>query len=151
MHQTVNYIEINAPFRFVFERTNDLETWPKLFTEYKSVNILERRNDFILFELEDVDGNRWTSQRLIDRENKRARAKRLHPLPPFCAMDIEWYYSDTADGKTRMVWIQRFEAAGDYPAKEIVEHLNKGSEKQLAVIKRRLEETYSAKRAGRRG
>ena len=38
---TDNSIVINAPLQLVWDMTNDVESWPWLFTEYDSVAILE--------------------------------------------------------------------------------------------------------------
>lgn len=40
---TENSITVDAPFDLVWEMTNDLENWPRLFSEYASVDILSRR------------------------------------------------------------------------------------------------------------
>ena len=39
---TDNSIVISAPMDLVWERTNDIESWPRLFGEYSSAEILHR-------------------------------------------------------------------------------------------------------------
>ena len=51
MPTTDNSTEIKAPLETVWERMNDVENWPNLFTEYASAEIIERNGDTITFRL----------------------------------------------------------------------------------------------------
>ena len=51
MPTTDNSTEIKAPLETVWERMNDVENWPNLFTEYASAEVIERNGDTIKFRL----------------------------------------------------------------------------------------------------
>ena len=42
---TENSVVINAPLDLVWQITNDLENWPSLFSEYASVEVLDREGE----------------------------------------------------------------------------------------------------------
>ena len=70
---TDNAVVINAPLDDVWERMNDIENWPNLFTEYASAEILEREGNTVQFRLTthpdpEYDGQvwSWVSERTID-------------------------------------------------------------------------------------
>jgi aromatase len=47
----------------VWDMTNDVTTWPSLFSEYSAAEVLETRGDTVRVRLTmhpDVDGNRWS-------------------------------------------------------------------------------------------
>ncbi len=46
-----NAISINAPIDLVWDITNDVESWPRLFIEYAAVEILERNGNTVRFRL----------------------------------------------------------------------------------------------------
>ncbi|MFD7100869.1 SRPBCC family protein, partial [Streptomyces xanthophaeus] len=48
---TENEITVNAPVEVVWEMTNDLPSWPQLFSEYASLEILEQEGDTTRFRL----------------------------------------------------------------------------------------------------
>ena len=48
---TENEIVIDAPLDLVWEMTNDVASWPSLFSEYASAEILERKDDSTRFRL----------------------------------------------------------------------------------------------------
>ena len=73
---TDNSVVIDKPLDEVWERMNDLENWTKLFTEYASVEILEREGNTVKFRLTthpdpEYDGQvwSWTSERTMDPDN----------------------------------------------------------------------------------
>lgn len=83
-----NSITINVCFDVVFDRTNDIENWTNLFSEYKEAKIIKREGDWIFFQLTThPDKNQkirsWKSERFIDKKNKTIRAKR-------CAAPKNW-------------------------------------------------------------
>ena len=49
--RTENAVVINAPIDLVWNMTNDVESWPSLFTEYAKAEILEREGATIRFRL----------------------------------------------------------------------------------------------------
>jgi aromatase len=93
---TQNSIVIEADPDLVWTLTNDVETWPSLFTEYASTEVLERDGDTIRFRLTmhpDESGRvwSWVSERTMFPAERRVIARRIEP-GPFEYMDIQWTY-----------------------------------------------------------
>jgi aromatase len=146
MPTTDNSIEIRAPLETVWERMNDVENWPNLFTEYASAEILERNGESIKFRLTthpdpEYDGQvwSWVSERTVDPSNHTVKAHRIE-TGPFDHMNIEWYFEPTDDG-TKMRWVQEFSMKPTAPASddEAEEYINRNTKEQMAKIKERLE------------
>ena len=146
MPTTDNSIEIRAPLETVWERMNDVENWPNLFTEYASAEILERNGDSIKFRLTthpdpEYDGQvwSWVSERTVDPSTHTVKAHRIE-TGPFDHMNIEWYFEPTDDG-TKMRWVQEFSMKPTAPASddEAEEYINRNTKEQMAKIKERLE------------
>ena len=55
---TDNSVVIDKPIDEVWQRMNDLENWTSLFTEYASVEILEREGNTVKFRLTTHPGSR---------------------------------------------------------------------------------------------
>ncbi len=109
MGHTVNSILINAPYELVFNVSNDIERWTELFgEEYVKSDVLKRTESRIDFELENKEGARWRSFRLLHKEEMFALAKRVDPMFPFQYMDIIWLYREV-EGGILMTWIQDFD------------------------------------------
>ncbi|MCX4756307.1 SRPBCC family protein [Kitasatospora purpeofusca] len=141
---TDNEIVIAAPLDLVWEITNDLENWPQLFSEYASVEVLERDGDRVTFRLTmhpDDDGKiwSWVSERTTDRSELEVRARRVEP-GPFEYMDIHWEYSEVPSG-TRMRWVQDFAMKPTAPVDDdgMVNHINRNSRIQLQLIREKVE------------
>jgi aromatase len=141
---TVNSILIDAPLPVVWEMTNDLEHWTELFTEYQSVEILERKGNTIRFRLAmhpDENGVvwSWVSERTPHLDTHEVRAHRVE-TGPFEFMHIHWRY-DTEPGGTRMTWTQDFAMKPTAPLndKQMAERINANSTVQLDVIRRKVE------------
>jgi aromatase len=141
---TDNSILIAADIDYVWTLTNDLEQWPQLFTEYASVEILDRHDNTVRFRLTmrpNPDGVAWSwvSQRTLDEAAHRVTASRIE-LGWFERMDIEWTY-EAEDGGTRMRWVQDFHMKPTAPNddKGAEDYLNKNTKVQMGVIKERLE------------
>ena len=69
--RTDNSILINAPLEMVWDITNDVESWPDLFTEYAKAEVLERKENTVVFRLSmhpDADGKIWS---WVSEENQR--------------------------------------------------------------------------------
>lgn len=153
---TDNSILIKAPLDVVWELTNDLASWPNLFTEYASVEILDHlqhdNRDTYRFRLTmhpDANGKvwSWVSERTLDPLVHRVAARRVEP-GPFEFMDIEWTYYATPDG-TVMRWVQDFrmrpQAPVDTPTMTV--RINANSKIQLDVIARKVERAAEFSRA----
>lgn len=143
---TDNAVEIEAPLEFVWERMNDVENWPNLFTEYASVEVLQRNGDTIEFRLtthpDPENDNRvwsWVSERKIDEATHSTKSHRIE-TGPFEYMRIEWYFEPTGTG-TRMRWVQDFAMKPDAPAsdEQAEEYMNRNTRVQMQAIKERLE------------
>jgi len=135
---------INAPIDLVWDMTNDVESWPNLFTEYAETEILERRGDTIRFRLTmhpDEQGNvwSWVSDRTPDRDNRTVEAHRVE-TGPFEYMNLRWEYREIADG-VEMRWMQDFNMKPEAPRdnQQMMDHLNRATREQMSVIKSRIE------------
>ena len=146
MPRTDNTTEINAPLDVVWERMNDVEDWPNLFTEYASAEILERDGDSVKFRLTthpdpEYDGQvwSWVSERTVDPATHTVKAQRIE-TGPFEYMNIEWYFEPTDDG-TKMRWVQEFSMKPTAPATddEAEVYINKNTKEQMAQIKEKFE------------
>jgi aromatase len=143
---TDNEVVINAPLDVVWDRMNDVESWPELFSEYASAEILEREGNTIKFRLTthpdpEYDGQvwSWVSERTVDPESHSVKAHRIE-TGPFDHMNIEWYFEPADDG-TKMRWVQDFSMKPEAPAddEQAQEYINKNTREQMRVIKERLE------------
>ncbi|MEU4445197.1 SRPBCC family protein [Actinosynnema sp. NPDC050801] len=142
---TENEIVIDAPMDLVWERTNDVESWPDLFSEYSSAQVLERDGNRVLFRLTmhpDANGNvwSWVSERIADPATRTVTARRV-TTGPFERMDIRWTY-EQVDGGVRMRWTQDFAMKPDAPVDDaaMTKHINDNSRVQMALIKQKVEE-----------
>ncbi|MCC8479926.1 cupin domain-containing protein [Streptomyces globisporus] len=143
---TDNFIDIDAPFGFVWERTNDLRGWPELFSEYADVDILEEGPSSATFRLTmhpDEQGRvwSWVSERHWDKEARVVRARRVE-TGPFEFMNITWTYEEIAADRTRMRWVQDFHMKPDAPVDTagMTDRVNHNSGIQLRLIKQRVEQ-----------
>jgi len=143
---TDNEVVINAPLEVVWEKMNDVENWPSLFSEYAKAEILEREGNTVRFRLTthpdpEYDGQIWTwvSERTVDPEAHTVKAHRIE-TGPFDHMNIEWYF-EPADGGTKMRWVQDFAMKPEAPADDqhAQEYVNRNTLEQMRVIKERLE------------
>jgi aromatase len=143
---TDNSVVIDKPLDEVWERMNDLENWTNLFTEYASVEILEREGNTVKFRLTthpdpEYDGQvwSWTSERTMDPDNYTTKSRRIE-TGPFEFMNIEWQF-EPANGGTKMRWVQDFSMKESAPAndEQAEEYLNKNTAEQMKAIKERLE------------
>ncbi|QNP65885.1 SRPBCC family protein [Streptomyces genisteinicus] len=142
---TENDILIDAPLDLVWDVTNDVDHWPQLFTEYASVEVLERDGDRTVFRLTmypDDNGKvwSWVSEREADRASLSVRAKRVE-TGPFQYMNIRWTYEETPQG-VRMHWTQDFAMKPDAPVDDewMTENINRNSRVQMGLIKDRIEQ-----------
>jgi aromatase len=146
MAKTDNAVVIDAPIDEVWEKMNDLENWTNIFSEYASVEVLERDGNTVQFRLTthpdpEYDGKvwSWTSERTMDPENYTTKSHRIE-TGPFEYMNIEWFF-EPEDGGTKMRWVQEFSMKPSAPAtdEQAEEYLNKNTAEQMKVIKERLE------------
>jgi aromatase len=144
---TDNSVVINAPPDFVWDRMNDVKSWPTLFSEYASAEILERKDDktFIFRLTTHPDPEHygrvwsWVSERTVNPETRTTKSRRIE-TGPFEYMNIEWFF-EPVDGGTRMRWVQDFtmNPTAPYDDKSAEESLNRSTRVQMSIIKERLE------------
>jgi aromatase len=142
---TENHITIAAPLDLVWDMTNDLANWPRLFSEYASVDIMERDGDTTTFRLTmhpDENGTiwSWVSERTTDRKARKVTARRVE-TGPFEYMNIEWEYSESRAG-TLMRWTQDFAMKPDAPVDDdwMTDNINRNSRVQMELIRSKIEQ-----------
>jgi aromatase len=146
MARTDNAVVIDAPIDEVWARMNDLEHWTDLFTEYASVEVIEREGDTVKFRLTthpdpEYDGQvwSWVSERTMYPAEYRTKSHRIE-TGPFEYMNIDWFFEPEGPG-TKMRWVQEFSMKPEAPAndEQAEDYLNKNTAEQMQAIKDRLE------------
>ncbi|MET9699781.1 SRPBCC family protein [Streptomyces sp. NPDC006529] len=142
---TDNEITVKAPVDLVWEMTNDLPNWPRLFSEYASIDILEEAGDTTRFRLAmhpDENGVvwSWVSERTVDRDGLTVRARRVE-TGPFAHMNIHWEYAPVPGG-TRMRWVQDFAMKPEAPIDDagMTDRINHNSRIQMELIREKIEQ-----------
>ncbi|MCW5250573.1 MULTISPECIES: SRPBCC family protein [unclassified Streptomyces] len=148
---TENEITIAAPLELVWTMTNDVDNWPRLFSEYASVDVIERDGDRVVFRLTMHPDEQdrvwsWVSERVVDPVARTVRARRVE-TGPFQYMDIVWEYAETPQG-TRMRWIQDFAMKPEAPVDDagMTDNINRNSRTQMALIRDRIEQAAGERR-----
>jgi aromatase len=143
--RTQQAITIAAPYDLVWEITNDVAGWPRLFSEYAAAEILDDSGDRVLFRLTmhpDAEGRSWSwvSERIMDRAEGVVRSRRVE-TGPFEFMNIRWDYRQVERG-VELRWAQEFAMKPGAPAdtKAMTVNISANSVIQLALIRQRLEE-----------
>ena len=146
---TDNEITIAAPMELVWDMTNDIEKWPGLFSEYASVEVMERDGDKVTFRLTmhpDADGKvwSWVSRRVLDVAERSVRARRLE-TGPFQYMELYWTYRETESG-TVLRWVQEFTVKPEAPFDDVAMtvRLNAATRNNMNHIKAVLERAANA-------
>jgi aromatase len=146
---TDNSIWIDADIETVWTLTNDLKSWPTLFTEYAAVDIIEARDNTFKFRLTmhpDENGKvwSWVSERTLDPVNHQVRAYRVE-TGPFEFMHIEWTYVPESTG-TRMRWVQdfRMKPAAPVDTEQMTARINTNSPREMAAIRAKVERAARA-------
>lgn len=137
---TDNAIDIEAPMDLVWAMTNDIPSWPQLFSEYARADVLEREGDTVTFRLTmhpDPDGTvwSWVSRRTADPDRREVSAHRIE-TGPFEFMRIFWSYTQVGN-RVRMRWVQDFQMKPQAPVDDagMTAHLNRNTLIQMARIK----------------
>ncbi|SFP83238.1 SRPBCC family protein [Amycolatopsis rubida] len=141
---TDNAITIDAPMDVVWELTNDIESWPRLFSEYGSAQVLERRGNTVRFRLAlhpGPDGKvwSWVSERAADPATRTVRSQRVE-TGVFKYMSLFWEYVQQQDG-VLLRFVQDFEMKPDAPLDDagMTDRLNTNTAAQLKLIKSKVE------------
>jgi aromatase len=147
--RTDSSIVINAPMDLVWDMTNDIESWPRMFTEYAAVEIIARDGNMVRFRLTmhpDDNGKTWSwvSERVLDPQARAVHAYRVE-TGPFEFMDIHWAYLQT-DGGVEMRWVQDFHMKPDAPVDDtaMAEMIARNSAVQMERIKNMVEDAVRA-------
>lgn len=148
---TENSIVIDGPMDVVWDMTNDVESWPQLFSEYQSVQIIRRDGDTIRFRLAlhpDEKGKvwSWVSDRTPDAATRTCRSMRVE-TGPFKYMSLFWEYLQTAEGVV-LRWVQDFEMKPGMPLDDagMTARINENSVVQLQRIKSQIEAAVRRRR-----
>lgn len=144
-------IVIDAPMDLVWDMTNDVESWPNLFTEYSATEVLSRDGNTLRFRLTlkpDPDGRvwSWVSDRTVDPEARTVRAHRVE-TGPFEYMNLRWTYEEVEKG-VLLRWIQDFAMKPDAPFtdRQMTERLDLNCPIQMAAIRDRIESVHTGVR-----
>jgi aromatase len=137
---TESSIVINAPMDLVWEMTNDVESWPHLFSEYAAAEIIARDGNTVRFRLTmhpDDNGKvwSWVSERVMDPQARAVHAHRVE-TGPFEFMNIDWTYRETSTG-VEMRWVQDFHMKPDAPVDDatMAGMITKNSAVQMERVK----------------
>ncbi len=147
-----NTVRIDAPLDLVWDMTNDIASWPGLFTEYSAAQVLEPDAEgpgftFSLSMHPDDNGTvwSWVSHRQPDREALEVRSYRVE-TGPFEFMDIFWTYTVVGgtDGDQQSVdmrWVQDFRMRPQAPVDTaaMTARMNANTAVQMTVIKSKIE------------
>lgn len=144
-------IVIDAPMDLVWDMTNDIESWPNLFTEYSATEVLSRDGNTLRFRLTlkpDPDGRvwSWVSDRTADLETRTVRAHRVE-TGPFEYMNLRWTYEEV-EGGVLLRWTQDFAMKPDAPFtdRQMTERLDLNCPVQMAAIRDRIESVHTGVR-----
>jgi len=137
---TENEIVIDAPIDLVWKMTNDVPSWPELFSEYAEAEVLAQEGETIRFRLTmhpDEEGRvwSWVSERTPDPATRTVSAHRVE-TGPFEYMRIHWDYAEVPGG-VRMRWVQDFAMKPTAPVDDagMTARINRNSVVQLGRIK----------------
>lgn len=142
-----NTVLINVPVDDVFRLTNDVRTWPSLFTEYESSEVLEETDNSVTFRLTtcpDENGKQWSwvARRETNHERRSTYSERSSYAGPFEQMIIRWWYDPIDEKSSVMTWEQEFTMKPDATTTEAeaINYLNKQTRIQQRIIKARVEQ-----------
>jgi aromatase len=146
---TDNAIVISAPMDLVWTMTNDVPSWPTLFSEYAAAEVLSQQDSTLRFRLTmhpDENGQvwSWVSERTADADTRTVRAHRVE-TGPFEYMNITWTYREVGSG-VEMRWIQDFHMKELAPVDDeaMTDRINRNSAVQMERIKSVVEHTAMA-------
>ncbi|PDP85561.1 polyketide cyclase [Glycomyces fuscus] len=111
-------VVIDAPYDFVWDLTNDVASWPQIFTWHSSVEVLHQEGDTTRFRVTkhpDKQGRvwSWVSERTVDREAGEAWSHRVQ-TEGFEYVRIHWSYEQVPEG-VRLTWRYEFAMKPDAP------------------------------------
>lgn len=137
-------INVDLDMDNLFTITNDVENWPRLFSNYSKVDILDKSKNYVKFRLyyKENDGSivSWISERTWKVTDKEIQvtAKRLDPILPYKYMNIIWKYRYLGKNKTKMIWEQEFEISDLLPKdkkERLIKHLISSPQNEIKLVK----------------
>jgi ribosome-associated toxin RatA of RatAB toxin-antitoxin module len=134
---------INAPILRVIEMSNDVGNWPKMMSEYKDAEVIERVGQKIWFRLTHMNGSKWVSWRMVHECGCFALAERYSPRAPFKYMQHLWTYKELPEVKTEMRWRMNFALPDNNQWKEqdlcdyLSQHATQNQDSMKEYIERR--------------
>lgn len=141
---TDNSVVIAAPMDLVWDITNDVASWPQLFSEYSAAEIISDEGGTIRFRLSlhpDENGTvwSWVSDRVPDPVARTSRSQRVE-TGPFKYMFLFWEYT-RVEGGVRLRWVQDFEMKPGAPIDDagMTERLNANTATQMELIRTTIE------------
>ncbi|WP_433429241.1 cupin domain-containing protein [Nonomuraea sp. CA-141351] len=147
---TDNFIDIAAPIGYVFAQTNDVRSWPDLFSEYAKAEILEESENSVTFRLTMHPDEQdrvwsWVSTRTWETSTWTVRSRRVEK-GAFEFMNITWTFEELEPDVTRMRWVQDFEMRPDAPLDTagMTERINANTTIQMNLIKEKVEKRRRA-------
>jgi aromatase len=147
---TDNAVLIDGPMDLVWDMTNDVESWPNLFTEYAEAEVLEQHGPTTQFRLTTRPDEQdrvwsWVSVRTPDPATHTVQAHRVE-TGPFEHMYLLWEYREV-DGGVEMRWQQDFhmKPGAPFDDQQMTDHLNRTTREQMAAIKQNIEATAATK------
>jgi aromatase len=147
MGHTCNSIIINAPYDLIFNISNDIPRWTELFgDEYKKAEIVEKKDNKIIFRLTDDEDKSWISWRLLFKDKFFTYSERHDPKFPFKYMKIVWLYTQKPEG-IELAWIQYFEMddKAKFNDEQVEGFINKHSKDNLKIFKNVIEKAANKK------
>ncbi|WP_159943630.1 MULTISPECIES: SRPBCC family protein [unclassified Nocardiopsis] len=137
-------VVIDAPYELVWERTNDVASWPELFSRHSSVEILHQEGNTTRFRVvkQDDQGRvwSWVSERTVDPAEGKAWSHRGQ-LEGFEYVKIHWDFEAVPEG-TRLTWSHHFVLKPDAPFTEeqVVAKYQRDLPIEMEEIKNKIEE-----------
>ncbi|WP_017573713.1 SRPBCC family protein [Nocardiopsis halotolerans] len=148
--RTEHSVVVDAPQDLLWDMTNDVASWPELFTEHASVEVLEQEGNTVRFRVTkhpDEQGRvwSWVSERVMDRAAGEVRAHRVE-TGPFEYMRIHWSYEETDEG-IRMTWRHDFALKPDAPVddEQMTARLNRNIPSEMELIREKVEAVARAR------
>ena len=144
MMKTKCEINVDLDMNDLFTITNNVENWPRLFSNYSKVDVLDKSKNYVKFRLyyRENDGSivSWISERTWEATDKEIRvtAKRLDPVLPYKYMNLIWEYRHLGKNETKMIWKQEFEISDLLPKDKkdrLIKHLINSSQNEIRLVK----------------
>lgn len=144
MKETViNEVFINRKAEVVYDACTDVEKWPDIFPPTKSVKVLEKEEDYIVFQISastyDNKVETWVSRRDLDNKNLIIKFNQNKTVEELKSMEGEWTIKKEGSG-SRIILSHTYEVSDERYTELVKRVMNKNSESELNALKKYLEE-----------